>query len=335
MPLNKNAQRKSDKVIAVTEKIVGEEGVDQRVDNYLFKRLKHVPKSHVYQLIRSGQVRVNSKRINASYRLHPGDLVRIPPVRYLSQGPAKSAEIPAHRLFSLSILYEDDALLIINKPGGVAVHGGSGISFGVIEQLRGRNPAPQFLELVHRLDRETSGVLMLAKKRSALVELHRQIREGAIEKHYSAMVSGQWRNRKQHVKLPLDKYVTASGERRVTVSTSEQTDNKSMSAHTIFTLQRTWKMFSLLDAELKTGRTHQIRVHLAHLGFPILGDDKYGDFDLNKRLTKTSVDNSGKLMRMFLHASTLRFTHPLSGEGIMIEAPLPPDLQEFIGGLRE
>jgi len=213
----------------------------------------------------------------------------------------------------------------------MAVHGGSGISFGVIEQLRAQNPSWKFLELVHRLDRETSGVLLLAKKRNALIELHRQIREGLTEKHYLVMVKGEWRNAKQHVKLALNKYVTASGERRVAISTGEYKDCKSMLAHTIFKLQRSWKKFSLLDAELKTGRTHQIRVHLAHLGFPIIGDDKYGNFEINKQLAKTS--SRINLARMFLHANTLQITHPVSGERIKLQSPLSNDLQKFMDGL--
>jgi len=184
---------------------------------------------------------------------------------------------------------------------------------------------------VHRLDRETSGVLLLAKKRNALVELHRQIREGLTEKHYLVMVKGEWRNAKQHVKLALNKYVTASGERRVAISTDEHKDNKSMLAHTIFKLQRSWKNFSLLDAELKTGRTHQIRVHLAHLGYPIIGDDKYGHFEMNKQLAR--VNSATHLARMFLHAHTMQITHPVSGQRMTLQSPLAKDLQQFMGAL--
>ena len=198
------------------------------------------------------------------------------------------------------------------------MHGGSGISRGVIEQLRLEHPEFKFLELVHRLDRETSGVLLLAKKRSALVEMHRAMREGETEKRYLTLVKGKWRNARQNVQLPLLKYLTASGERRVSVSDEGQ------AAHTVFTLQKSWADFSLLEAELKTGRTHQIRVHLAHLGFPIAGDDKYGDFALNKVLQKKC------LKRMFLHACKMAFKHPLTGEWLVLEAPLPDELQAFL-----
>ncbi|MDP1549236.1 MAG: RluA family pseudouridine synthase [Nitrosomonas sp.] len=316
---------------AVVKECIEEEESDQRVDNFLFKRYRNVPKSHLYQLLRSGQVRVNGKRIIASYRLQLGDIVRIPPIKMTEKNPSRQIAIAPSSFFTFTALYEDDALLVIDKPGGLAVHGGSGISFGVIEQLRAQNPSWKFLELVHRLDRDTSGVLMLAKKRTALVELHRQIREGLMDKHYLVMVGGEWHNAKQHVKLALNKYVTASGERRVAVSTGEHADSKSMLSHTIFKLQKTWKNFSLLDAELKTGRTHQIRVHLAHLGFPIIGDDKYGDFEINRQLAKARGQN--KLTRMFLHAHTLQITHPNTGERMQLKSPLSKDLQKFIDGL--
>ncbi|MDE2388155.1 MAG: RluA family pseudouridine synthase [Betaproteobacteria bacterium] len=315
----------------VSKECVGEEENDQRIDNFLFRRFRNVPKSHMYQLLRSGQVRVNGKRIVASYRLQTGDMIRIPPVKVTEKNPSRQITNTPVNFFAFTVLYEDDAILVIDKPGGMAVHGGSGINFGVIEQLRVQNPTWKFLELVHRLDRETSGVLLLAKKRSALVELHRQIREGLMEKHYLTMVKGKWRNTKQHVKLALDKYVTATGERRVMVATGAHKDSKPMQSHTIFTLQKSWQNFNLLDAEIKTGRTHQIRVHLAHLGFPIIGDDKYGDFDLNKQLARSGVQN--KLTRMFLHAHTVGITHPLSGIRMQLQAPLPADLQRFVDGL--
>lgn len=315
----------------VTKEYVGEEENDQRIDNFLFKRFRNVPKSHMYQLLRSGQVRVNGKRIVASYRLQAGDMIRIPPIKVTEKNPSRQTANTPGNFFAFTVLYEDDAVLVIDKPGGMAVHGGSGISFGVIEQLRAQNPTWKFLELVHRLDRETSGVLLLAKKRSALVELHRQIREGLMEKHYLTMVKGKWRNAKQHVKLSLDKYVTAAGERRVMVTAGSNKDCKSMQSHTIFTLQKSWQNFSLLDAEIKTGRTHQIRVHLAHLGFPIIGDDKYGDFEINKQLARSGMQN--KLTRMFLHAHTVEITHPISGVHMQLRASLPADLQRFIDGL--
>jgi 23S rRNA pseudouridine955/2504/2580 synthase len=215
----------------------------------------------------------------------------------------------------------------VNKPSGVAVHGGSGVSFGVIEQMRRARPQAKFLELVHRLDRETSGVLLLAKKRSALTAMHEIMREGSSDKHYFALVLGQWKNAKQHVRLPLHKFDTPQGEKRVMVREGGQ------ASHTIFTLQKNWALqndqpgFSLLEAQLKTGRTHQIRVHLAHLGFPIAGDDKYGDFARNRVMMKQG------LKRMFLHAHSIAFAHPLTGEPVHLVAPLAKELESFIARL--
>lgn len=311
---------------------IGENEDNQRIDNFLMKHFRTVPKSHLYQILRSGQVRVNGKRIDASYRLQIGETLRIPPLKIEFRNVPSQKTIPSSNWFQFKRLYEDDVLLVIDKPSGMAVHGGSGISFGVIEQLRTQHSSWKFLELVHRLDRETSGVLMLAKKRSALVELHKQIREGSTEKHYLVMVKGEWSNTKQHVKLALNKYLTSTGERRVTVSTPGRDRNaKPMEAHTVFRLEKAWKQYSLLDAELKTGRTHQIRVHLAHLGFPILGDDKYGDFELNKKIAKL---NSGlRLQRMFLHAHAMRIRHPVTAQYLDFNSPLPNDLSGFVAAL--
>lgn len=298
---------------------IAAEAEGQRIDNYLVKILKGVPKSHVYRILRSGEVRVNSGRVGPDYRLQPGDELRIPPVRVAAR--TQRGTPPVNAKLEQAILFEDEYLLALNKPSGLAVHGGSGVSFGVIEQLRAQRPQCRFLELVHRLDRDTSGVLILAKKRSALTALHAELRAGRVKKFYRALVKGKWRGPKQSVRLSLHKYVLASGERRVAVNAEGQ------EAHTVFELERAWREFSLLRAELKTGRTHQIRVHLAHLGFPIAGDDKYGDFDLNKRLI------SAGLKRMFLHASSLGLRHPASGNTLMLEAPLPDELQNFLRGL--
>ncbi len=297
---------------SVTWLEVGEDAAGQRIDNYLFRVLKGVPKSHIYRILR-GEVRVNKKRVDQTYRLQLGDLLRIPPVRVAEK--QEEAFIPATEF---PVLYEDEALLAVNKPAGTAVHGGSGVSFGVIEQLRRARPQAKFLELVHRLDRETSGVLLVAKKRSALTGLHEIMREGNSDKRYYALVLGEWKNARQHVKLPLHKFDTPQGEKRVMVREDGQ------HAHTIFTLKQNWPGFSLLEAELKTGRTHQIRVHLAHLGFPIAGDDKYGDFARNKELARQG------LKRMFLHAHSIAFKHPLTGEDLSIQAPLAAELQQFI-----
>jgi len=305
--------------VSATWQEVEAEAAGQRVDNYLTKRLKGVPKSHIYRILRSGEVRINSRRVGPDYRVQAGDRLRLPPVR--TAKPAAAPKQPLSSRLKAKVLYEDDVLLVIDKPAGVAVHGGSGVSRGVIEQLRLERPEARFLELVHRLDRETSGVLMLAKRRSALTELHRQLREGRVQKSYLALVKGAWRDGKRSIKLPLHKYVLASGERRVSVG------RDGLPAHTVFRLQRSWSGYSLLEAELKTGRTHQIRVHLAHVGYPVAGDGKYGDFALNKQLARRG------LKRMFLHAFKTVIAHPQSGAALTLEAPLPPDLQAFLAAL--
>jgi len=284
----------------------------QRIDNYLLRVCKGVPKSHIYRILRSGEVRVNKGRIDQLYRLGSGDVVRIPPVRMAERASnrAPGAEF--------RIVFEDSHLLVIDKPAGVAVHGGSGVSYGVIEQLRAARPDAKFLELVHRLDRETSGLLLLAKKRSALTGLHEQMRDGHTDKRYLAAVHGDWKNKRQHVKLPLHKYTTPEGERRVVVQAG------GLESHTVFSLLRKWNDMALLEAELKTGRTHQIRVHLASSGFPILGDEKYGDFALNRQLQKETVTR-GALRRMFLHAHQITFNHPDTGEQVTLKAALPAE----------
>jgi len=299
---------------------ITEEEAGQRIDNYLLRVCKGVPKSHVYRILRSGEVRVNKGRIDQLYRLVQGDVVRIPPIR-LAEKPDN--HVPAAEF---KIIFEDTHLLVIDKPAGVAVHGGSGVSFGVIEQLRASRPDAKFLELVHRLDRETSGLLLLAKKRTALTSLHEQMRDGKTDKRYLTMVSGDWKNARQHIKLPLHKYTTADGERRVLVSAD------GMASHTVFTLLKKFDGFALLEAELKTGRTHQIRVHLSSSDFPILGDDKYGDFPLNKALQK-ATDTRGALKRMFLHAHQITFTHPESGKNMTLNAPLAAECERFLVSL--
>jgi 23S rRNA pseudouridine955/2504/2580 synthase len=291
---------------------VTEDEAGQRLDNYLLARLKGVPKSFVYRIVRSGEVRINSKRVEASQRVAAGDRIRIPPVRVAE----REEDVPAPH-FRMPVLFEDDALLALDKPSGIAVHGGSGVSHGVIESLRGMRPEAKFLELVHRLDRETSGVLLVAKKRASLLALHEMMRERAMDKRYLVGVAGRFRNELQRVRLALAKRVTVEGEKRVSVSEGGQ------EAETVFRRIERGEEFSLLEAELLTGRTHQIRVHLAHLKHPVLGDDKYGDFELNKALRKQG------LKRMFLHARSLTFAHPLTGETLALESPLPKDLEEF------
>ncbi|HEV7856476.1 MAG TPA: RluA family pseudouridine synthase [Herminiimonas sp.] len=301
---------------------ISDEEAGQRIDNFLLRICKGVPKSHIYRVLRSGEVRVNKGRIDQTYRLMEGDVIRIPPVRVAEKAPSNAPGA------EFKILLEDSHLLVIDKPAGVAVHGGSGVSYGVIEQLRASRPDAKFLELVHRLDRDTSGVLVLAKKRSALTNLHEQIRDGEPDKRYLVLVHGDWKNARQHIKLPLHKYTTADGERRVRV----QADG--MVSHTVFNLVQRYGEFALLEAELKTGRTHQIRVHLASSGFAIAGDDKYGDFALNRDLQKADGERIA-LKRMFLHAHQITFIHPESGKPVTLNAPLPPECDRFLKSLKK
>jgi 23S rRNA pseudouridine955/2504/2580 synthase len=289
----------------------------QRVDNFLMRVCKGVPRSHIYRVLRTGEVRVNSRRVDATYRLQPGDRVRIPPLR--TAKPRRRPAPPASNL--PPVVHEDDALLVIDKPAGLAVHGGSGVSFGVIEQFRAARPQLKFLELAHRLDRDTSGLLILAKKRSALTALHAALREGRVRKRYLALVLGEWREEERRIDLPLKKYVTRSGERRVSVH------REGRESRTVFHRERSLRRFTLLSADLLTGRTHQIRVHLAHLGFPVAGDEKYGNFARNRELAKQG------LARLFLHAAELDFAHPASGEAMKLGSPLPESLQRFLDSL--
>ena len=304
---------------AVNRLAVGEAGVGQRVDNFLMRLLKGVPKSHVYRILRSGEVRLNRKRVKPDARLALGDELRIPPIR-TAAAPQRA---PTPRPMVLSVIYEDHALLALDKPPGLAVHGGSGVAFGLIEQLRATRPEARFLELVHRLDRDTSGVLLVAKKRSALVALHAALREGEIDKRYAVLVKGKWRDAKRSVELPLTRFLTGEGERRVRVER-----DTGQHARTEFVRRQVWARadppVSLLEAQLRTGRTHQIRVHLTHLGFPLAGDDKYGDFAWNKLLARAG------LKRMFLHAERLELAHPLEPRRLVLEAPLPADLAGFL-----
>jgi 23S rRNA pseudouridine955/2504/2580 synthase len=305
---------------------VDEESAGQRLDNFLVRHLKGVPKTHVYRIIRSGEVRVNKGRAAADTRVEAGDQVRVPPIR-LSERAQEKKERPAPPR-EFPILFEDDHLIAIDKPAGVAVHGGSGVSFGVIEQLRQARPGARFLELVHRLDRETSGILLVAKRRSALTRLQDQFRGRETGKTYLALVNGRWPANRKVIDAPLHKYLLAggdgtpgAGERRVKVVAKDDPDG--MRAITLVKVARHLEGASLLEVTIKTGRTHQIRVHLASSGHPIAGDDKYGDFEANKALQKAG------LKRMFLHAWRLQFDHPATGERIELLAPLPPELHCF------
>ena len=307
---------------AVKNLTVDEESAGQRLDNFLLRHLKGVPKTHVYRIIRTGEVRINKGRASADTRVQTGDLVRMPPVRVST--PSPDAPVAPGREFP--ILFEDEQMLAIDKPAGVAVHGGSGVSFGVIEQLRQARPGARMLELVHRLDRDTSGVLLVAKKRSALTRLQDQFRDRETGKTYLALVKGQWPTNKKVIDLPLQRYLLPSGvgegERRVRIAHKD--DANAQRAITLVRVARLVGDYSLLEVTIKTGRTHQIRVHLASQGYPIVGDDKYGDFELNKRMSAEG------LKRMFLHAWRLQFVHPQLGKPQTLQADLPPELQQFI-----
>ncbi|WP_221079254.1 RluA family pseudouridine synthase [Alcaligenes faecalis] len=297
---------------------IDETRAGQRIDNFLLRECKGVPKSHIYKAIRGGQVRVNKGRISSDYRLQDGDMVRIPPLRLPE--PEQPRHVPAA---VFPVVYEDEHLMVIDKPAGVAVHGGSGVSFGVIEQLRAARPQEPFLELAHRLDRETSGLLIIAKRRAALVGLHDMFREIRARKFYWALVQGDWVNDRQHIRFPLLRWLTESGERRVKV------DPTGKPAHTIITMQRRFGRFTLVQAELKTGRTHQIRVHLAHSGFPIVGDDKYGDDAIRDQFARQGFK------RMFLHSGRLEFNHPVTGQPLVLEAALPAACQTILERLEK
>ena len=305
-----------------------EESAGQRLDNFLFRELKGVPKTHIYRIIRSGEVRRNKGRIAADDRVESGDVLRIPPIRVSERAAEKAAMPVPARVFP--VVFEDEAFLALDKPAGVAVHGGSGVSFGVIEPLRQARPQARFRELVHRLDRETSGLLLIAKKKSALKALQDQFRERETGKTYLALVKGRWPERLKVLDQPLHKYLLADGERRVRVVEPGHPDG--MRSVTLVKVQRHFAApralesgcpdgLSLLEVTIKTGRTHQIRVHLSHAGYPIAGDDKYGDFELNRQLTRSG------LRRMFLHAWRLRLVHPISGQSMELHSELPAELQ--------
>ena len=324
---------------------VDEDYAGQRLDNFLIRQLKGVPKTHVYRIIRSGEVRINKGRAQADTRVETGDVVRLPPVRTSERAEQKAVAIAAaqevvrHGAMStvggfapaaeFPILFEDDFVLAIDKPAGVAVHGGSGVSFGVIEQLRMARPESDFLELVHRLDRETSGVLLIAKRRMALKLLQEQFRERETDKVYLALVKGAWPANQRVIDKALHKYEAPNGERRVKVVANDHPDG--LRSITLVKVKNTFAdgRFTLLEVTIKTGRTHQIRVHLADAGHPIAGDDKYGDFDLNKALQKTNA-STASLKRMFLHAWSLKFNHPKLRKVVHLTTDLPPELQQFL-----
>ena len=301
---------------------VDAESDGQRLDNYLMRMLKGAPKTLVYRVIRSGEVRVNKGRAQADTRVAAGDEIRVPPLRLALARPEAAAgpPVPAREF---PVLLEDEYLLAIAKPAGVAVHGGSGVSSGVIEQLRCARPQARYLELVHRLDKETSGVLLLAKRRSALVALQDQFRQRDTAKHYQALVFGAWPARLKVLDQALHKTLDAAGERHVRVVAADHADGRRST--TVVKGQQRAGPCTLLELSIRTGRTHQIRVHLAHAGHPIVGDTKYGDFTANKVFARAHG-----FARMFLHARELAFDHPASGERITLAAPLPADCATLV-----
>lgn len=307
---------------------VDEGSAGQRLDNFLLRLLKGVPKTHVYRVIRSGEVRINAGRASADTRLVLGDEVRLPPVRMAERSaapPAPAREFP--------LLFEDEHLIAVDKPAGVAVHGGSGVSFGVIEQLRRARPQARFLELVHRLDKQTSGVLLLAKKRSALTALQEQFRARKTDKTYAALVAGAWPGSKKVIDVALHKFEAADGVRRVRAVAADDADGRR--SITLVKVVQHFQGYTQLDVTIKTGRTHQIRVHLAHVGHPIVGDDQYGDFELNKKLARGVGMDGVRFDRMFLHAKRLAFDHPASGERLQLESPLPRECVRLLAVLGE
>ncbi len=296
----------------------------QRIDNFLRTQLKGVPKSMIYRILRKGEVRVNKKRIKPEYKLEAGDEVRIPPVRVAErEEEAVSPKLAKVAALDKAIIYEDDHILVLNKPAGTAVHGGSGLSFGVIEGLRALRPDARFLELVHRLDRDTSGILLVAKKRSALRSLHEQLREKGMQKDYLALVRGQWPAHVKAVRAPLLKNILQSGERIVKVS------GEGKPSETLFKVEERFAIATLVKASPVTGRTHQIRVHTLHAGHAIAFDDRYGEAEFDQQLSATGLN------RLFLHAAALRFTHPASGEVMRVEAPLDEKLKHCLAVLRK
>ena len=313
--------------------VVDEAGEGQRLDNFLMRLLKGVPKTHLYRVIRSGEVRVNKGRAGADTRLALGDEVRVPPVRVSANSADKPADAAAAPGREFPILFEDDHLLAIDKPAGVAVHGGSGVSFGVIEQLRQARPQAKFLELVHRIDRETSGIRLLAKRRSALVALQEQFRSRDTGKTYAALVLGAWPARLKVIDMALHKTLDARGERHVLAVPNEHPDGRR--AISLVKIISVFDGFTLLDVTIKTGRTHQIRVHLAQAGHAIVGDPKYGDYALNKQWARGEGLAGLRFERMFLHARQLAFDHPASAERITLQSPLPSACSSLLGRLSE
>jgi len=307
----------------VSWQTVDAEYAGQRIDNFLMARLKGVPKSLVYRILRKGEVRVNKKRAKPDYKLQAGDLVRIPPVRVAEANPLPSAKLDSVQQLEQQILYEDDVLMVMNKSAGMAVHGGSGLQFGLIESLRALRPNAKHLELVHRLDRETSGCILISKRRSALRSLHEQLREKKMDKQYYALVRGQWQAHLNLVSAPLQKNTLKSGERVVRV------DADGKESQTRFRIKEKFSDCTLVEASPITGRTHQIRVHALHAGHPIACDDKYGDEAFDAKIKASGLN------RLFLHAHQLSFFHPQTDKQMTVNAPLDAVLEKTLQYLRK
>ncbi|WP_417330674.1 RluA family pseudouridine synthase [Halomonas cupida] len=304
--------------IEVTEGQVG-----QRVDNFLMSRLKGVPRSMVYRIVRKGEVRVNKKRVKADHRLEVGDMVRIPPIRVAPREAVREVSDNLRDLLVGSVLLEGPDWMVMNKPSGLAVHGGSGVKIGLIEALRQVREDLDFLELVHRLDRDTSGCLLLAKSRPALLALNASLKQHQMNKQYLALVGGRWPARRDFVSARLDRYDAGNGERRVRVDAAGKV------SRTRFAVRETFAGATLVEAEPITGRTHQIRVHAAHAGHALLGDDKYGTRE------GTQLSRRLGLGRLFLHAASLTFPEPTSGRPVQIRAPLGPELEAVLARARD
>ncbi|MDO4698859.1 MAG: 23S rRNA pseudouridine(955/2504/2580) synthase RluC [Pasteurellaceae bacterium] len=315
----------TDKIISAQVQFftISDDEAGQRLDNFLLAKLKGVPKSLIYRIVRKGEVRVNKGRTKPDYKLQATDLVRVPPVRVAEKNDVPiSTKLNKVAELESQILYEDDVLLVINKPSGIAVHGGSGLSFGVIEALRALRPEARFLELVHRIDRDTSGILLVAKKRSALRNLHEQLREKVVQKDYLALVRGQWQSHVKVIKAPLLKNELASGERIVKVS------EQGKPSETRFSIEERYASATLVKASPVTGRTHQIRVHTQFAGHPIALDDKYGEREFDNKMQQFGLN------RLFLHAYAIRFQHPKTEEEMVITAPLDSTLKGALAKLR-
>ncbi|MCG9682768.1 23S rRNA pseudouridine(955/2504/2580) synthase RluC [Vibrio sp. Isolate23] len=300
---------------------IDEDMAGQRIDNFLRNQLKSIPKSMVYRILRKGEVRVNKKRIKAEYKLKAGDLVRIPPVTIEEKQDEVAPSVKLNKVAELEhmIIHEDEHMLILNKPSGTAVHGGSGLKFGAIEALRALRPQARFLELVHRIDRDTSGILLVAKKRSALRHLQAQFREKTVQKYYFALVMGQWKSSCKVVKAPLLKNE---------VNSIVRVNPQGKPSETRFKIIEKLADATLIQASPITGRTHQIRVHTQYTGHPIAWDDRYGDRRFDAYTAKVGLD------RLFLHAANIKFQHPSNDEWMEISAPMEPKLEKALAGLR-